>query len=89
MDDAERHSAGTLRHAELKPELPSTCFPRMRAQKQIIDGESTQSRRSAKPWNGTQVGGRTPQRSQDNEFDDDDLDDNDLMNADGGMLSVD
>ena len=89
MDDAERQPAGTLRHAELKPELPSTCFPRMRAQKQIIDGESAQGRTLAQPRNGTQVGRRTPQRSQDNEFDDDDLDDDDLVNADGGMLSVD
>lgn len=54
-----------------------------------MDGESAQGRTSAKPRNGTQVGGRTPQRSQDNEFDDDDLDDDDLMNVDGGMLSVD
>ena len=79
-------SAGTLRHAELKPELPSTFFPRARAQNLLIEGRRIQGHTLAKPRNGTQGREGIPQRSQDNEFDDQDLDDNDLINVDCGTL---
>ena len=73
--------AGTLRHAELKPELPASVFPQNTAHDDMSDEEGTQPRAISNQNPGPQRRERKVQTTRDDEFDDGDLDDEDMVNA--------